>query len=379
MALLGQWMDELEAHSKPDSISVFVHYGGDISNDPRVIAEPDVVLTTYGLLTAAYKADGGSSIFHKVDWHRIVLDEAHTIKSWRTMSARAAFTLSVHCRWSLTGTPLQNNVQDLYSLMCFLHVEPWCNWAWWNELIQRPYENGDQRASKLIKAILRQLMLSRTKEIKDKEGRIFLLNGSIALSPCMEDLNFDHSLVAEIFRCGSKIPDADHLQQKNIHAEISFDGLLEFLNLLLLKEYRVMGNGLYFVKLRHDWRLLQWLLWDSGARHIGKCTGHKISGFEILKSQIGRKNQPTEFGTISPPNCVTEIIECHKPNGNCVLQSASIAFGHDLVREKGFPIDSQPSKACGNDTWQKNRVHWELVSQGLTHHFTRHGCSYSPE
>nr|GMD84570.1 protein RST1 isoform X1 [Ipomoea batatas] len=171
MALLGQWMDELEAHSKPDSISVFVHYGGDISNDPRVIAEPDVVLTTYGLLTAAYKADGGSSIFHKVDWHRIVLDEAHTIKSWRTMSARAAFTLSVHCRWSLTGTPLQNNVQDLYSLMCFLHVEPWCNWAWWNELIQRPYENGDQRASKLIKAILRQLMLSRTKEIKDKEGR----------------------------------------------------------------------------------------------------------------------------------------------------------------------------------------------------------------
>nr|GLL47603.1 protein RST1 isoform X4 [Ipomoea trifida] len=90
--------------------------------------------------------DGGSSIFHKVDWYRIVLDEAHTIKSWRTMSARAAFTLSVHCRWSLTGTPLQNNVHDLYSLLCFLHVEPWCNWAW-------------------------QLMLRRTNEIKDKEGR----------------------------------------------------------------------------------------------------------------------------------------------------------------------------------------------------------------
>nr|GLL47604.1 putative SWI/SNF-related matrix-associated actin-dependent regulator of chromatin subfamily A member 3-like 3 isoform X4 [Ipomoea trifida] len=43
MALLGQWKDGLEAHSKPDSISVF-------------FSEPDVVLTTYGLLTAAYKA-----------------------------------------------------------------------------------------------------------------------------------------------------------------------------------------------------------------------------------------------------------------------------------------------------------------------------------
>nr|GLL47480.1 putative SWI/SNF-related matrix-associated actin-dependent regulator of chromatin subfamily A member 3-like 3 isoform X1 [Ipomoea trifida] len=127
MALLGQWKDELEAHSKPDSISVCVHYGGDISNDPRVIAEPDVVLTTYGLLTAAYKA---------------------------------------------------NNVQDLYSLMCFLHVEPWCNWAWSNELIQRPYDlwEWDQRTLKLIKAILRQLMLRRTKEIKDKEGRLIAIS-----------------------------------------------------------------------------------------------------------------------------------------------------------------------------------------------------------
>ncbi|RAL38812.1 hypothetical protein DM860_013493 [Cuscuta australis] len=175
MALLGQWKDELLAHSKQDSISVFVYYGGTRSSDPRAIAEPDVVLTTYGILTAAYKSDVDNSIFHKVDWHRIVLDEAHTIKSWKTMGAKAAFTLSAYCRWCLTGTPLQNNVEDLYSLLCFLHVEPWCNWAWWNKLIHKPYENGDLRALKLIKAILRPLMLRRTKETKDKEGRPILV------------------------------------------------------------------------------------------------------------------------------------------------------------------------------------------------------------
>lgn len=48
--------DELITHSKPESISVSVHYGGERSNDPEVIAEPDVVLTTYGVLTAAYKS-----------------------------------------------------------------------------------------------------------------------------------------------------------------------------------------------------------------------------------------------------------------------------------------------------------------------------------
>ncbi|KAF7837509.1 DNA repair protein RAD5B [Senna tora] len=175
MALLSQWKDELETHSEPESISVFVHYGGDRTNDPEVIAEYDVVLTTYGLLTAAYKSDGEDSIYHRIDWHRVVLDEAHTIKASRTRTAQSAFALSSRCRWCLTGTPLQNNLEDVFSLLCFLHIEPWCNWQWWNKLIQKPYENGDPRGLKLVKAILRPLMLRRTKETKDKEGRPILV------------------------------------------------------------------------------------------------------------------------------------------------------------------------------------------------------------
>ncbi|KAA3454517.1 Helicase protein with RING/U-box domain [Gossypium australe] len=175
MALLSQWKDELETHSRPETISIFVHYGGDRTSDPRVISEHDVVLTTYGVLTAAYKSDAENSIYHRVDWYRVVLDEAHAIKSSKTLGARACFALSAHCRWCLTGTPLQNNLEDLYSLLCFLHVEPWCNWAWWKTKIQGPYENGNPTGLKWIKAILRLLMLRRTKETKDKEGRPILV------------------------------------------------------------------------------------------------------------------------------------------------------------------------------------------------------------
>ncbi|CAA7057378.1 unnamed protein product [Microthlaspi erraticum] len=174
MALLSQWKDELETHSKPETVSVLVYYGGDRTHDAKAIASHDVVLTTYGVLTSAYKQDMGNSIFHRIDWYRIVLDEAHTIKSWKTQGAKATFELSSHCRWCLTGTPLQNKLEDLYSLLCFLHVEPWCNWAWWSKLIQKPYENGDPRGLKLIKAILRPLMLRRTKETRDKEGSLIL-------------------------------------------------------------------------------------------------------------------------------------------------------------------------------------------------------------
>ncbi|KAL4191403.1 hypothetical protein AMTRI_Chr07g29730 [Amborella trichopoda] len=174
MALLGQWKDELEAHSELGSLSVFVLYGHDKTRDLNVILDHNVVLTTYGVLSSAYKSESEGSVFHRVEWFRVVLDEAHTIKSSSSQQALAAFALVSECRWCLTGTPLQNKLEDLYSLLCFLHVQRWCNWAWWHKLIQKPYENGDERGLKLVKAILRPLMLRRTKDSTDKDGRPIL-------------------------------------------------------------------------------------------------------------------------------------------------------------------------------------------------------------
>ena len=51
--------------------------------------------------------DGENSIYHRINWYRVVLDEAHTIKAYKTLAAQAAFSLSSHCRWCLTGTPIQ--------------------------------------------------------------------------------------------------------------------------------------------------------------------------------------------------------------------------------------------------------------------------------
>ncbi|KAL2230049.1 putative SWI/SNF-related matrix-associated actin-dependent regulator of chromatin subfamily A member 3-like 3 [Sesamum indicum] len=244
MALLGQWKDELETHSKPDSISVFVHYGGERANDPKVIAEPDVVLTTYGVLTSAYKNDSINSIFHQVEWYRVVLDEAHTIKSSKTQGAQAAFGLSSYCRWCLTGTPLQNNLEDLYSLLCFLHVEPWCNWAWWNKLIQRPYENGDKRGLKLVKAILRPLMLRRTKESKDKEGRPILVlpPTDIQVVEC-EQSEAEHDFYGALFKRSKVQFDQFVAQGKVLHNYANILELLLRLRQCCNHPFLVMSRG----------------------------------------------------------------------------------------------------------------------------------------
>lgn len=64
------------------------------------------------------------SILHSVCWWRVVLDEAHMIKSRSSQTSHAAFALTGIHRWALSGTPLQNRVGEFYSLIRFLRLDP---------------------------------------------------------------------------------------------------------------------------------------------------------------------------------------------------------------------------------------------------------------
>jgi Rad3-related DNA helicase len=65
----------------------------------------------------------------QIKWRRVILDEAHNIKDRRCNTAQAAFALRARYRWCLSGTPLQNRVNELYSLVrCapqVAYVAPW--------------------------------------------------------------------------------------------------------------------------------------------------------------------------------------------------------------------------------------------------------------
>ncbi|KAJ8568436.1 hypothetical protein K7X08_027969 [Anisodus acutangulus] len=177
MTLLGQWKAEIEAHSQPGVLSVYVYYGHTRSKDAKVLARSDVVLTTYGVLASEFSAENAedSGGLLSIRWFRVVLDEAHTIKSSKSQISNAAAALIADRRWCLTGTPIQNNLEDIYSLLRFLRVEPWGSWAWWNKLIQKPFEEGDERGLKLVQSILSLIMLRRTKSSTDREDRPILV------------------------------------------------------------------------------------------------------------------------------------------------------------------------------------------------------------
>ncbi|XP_044482430.1 DNA repair protein RAD5A isoform X2 [Mangifera indica] len=177
MTLLGQWKAEIETHAEPGSLSLYVHYGPGRQKDANILVESDVVITTYGILTSEYSLENieNNGGLHSVQWFRVVLDEAHIIKSSKSQISIAAAALVADCRWCLTGTPIQNNLADIYSLLRFLRLEPWGTWAWWYKLVQKPFEEGDERGLKLVQSILKPIMLRRTKSSTDRFGRPILV------------------------------------------------------------------------------------------------------------------------------------------------------------------------------------------------------------
>ena len=66
-----------------------------------------------------------TSSLHQIYWERIIIDEAHKIKARTTSTAKAVYALDSDYKWCLTGTPLQNRVGDLYSLVRYLQMEPY--------------------------------------------------------------------------------------------------------------------------------------------------------------------------------------------------------------------------------------------------------------
>ncbi|GAX83352.1 hypothetical protein CEUSTIGMA_g10777.t1 [Chlamydomonas eustigma] len=143
------------------------------------------------------------SILHLVKWRRIILDEAHNIKDRRCSTAKAVFKLDSKYKWALSGTPLQNRVTELYSLIRFLRLYPYSyyfcgkkgcgcssldfpfsqghrscencqhgpmsHFCWWNRFVANPikfngYQGKGRSAMLLLKnKIMPTILLRRTK------------------------------------------------------------------------------------------------------------------------------------------------------------------------------------------------------------------------
>lgn len=96
------------------------------------------------------------------------------IKEHTTIQARAACDLSASRRTALSGTPLQNSLNDLFSLVRFLRLEPFTDRSVWTQHIGALAKSGDPLGVSRLQLIMRHLALRRTKTSVDKDGKPIL-------------------------------------------------------------------------------------------------------------------------------------------------------------------------------------------------------------
>lgn len=92
-------------------------------NDIKRIKDHDVIITGYSRVWATDREQNYmKTIIHTTEWGRVVLDECHTIRNKKSKVFQGCFDLKAKYRWGLSGTPLQNKIDDLKSLFQFIHM-----------------------------------------------------------------------------------------------------------------------------------------------------------------------------------------------------------------------------------------------------------------
>lgn len=136
-----QWVSEIDSYTD-GTLKTLVMHGSNPKAKAKTVKDLkkfDVILMSYNSLESMYRKqekgfkrkDGlykEKSLMHVIEFHRVILDEAHCIKTRSTMTAKACFALKAHYRWCLSGTPLQNRIGEFFSLIRFLNIKPFASY-----------------------------------------------------------------------------------------------------------------------------------------------------------------------------------------------------------------------------------------------------------
>ena len=189
VALLRQWKQEIQQKIKTGrhALTVFTHHGGTKKRSFRDLQHYDIVITTFGSLASEMKKMEKYHLRKKHDpdtrpnqgercalldpdalWYRVILDEAQCIKNKSTQTAKGACMVNAKYRFCMTGTPMMNNIGELYSLIHFLRIKPYCVWDKFRFDFVTPLktEMEEQRAQSMrkLQVLCKGIMLRRTKK-----------------------------------------------------------------------------------------------------------------------------------------------------------------------------------------------------------------------
>lgn len=182
--LLTQWMEEIDKHAESSRIRRVLLYRSESQyhvRDPvSELGQHDVVITSYhevlrswpknspplGLFTPQAKADWWEKqcreklgLLHQVEWQRIVLDEAQAIKNYLSRTSEAVCQLKGRYRWAISGTPVQNKLEEFYAFFRFIGIPQTGSFPAFKKNFCK---KGSKLALQRLQSMLSRYMLRRT-------------------------------------------------------------------------------------------------------------------------------------------------------------------------------------------------------------------------
>ncbi len=158
-SVVGNWKREVERFAP--GLRVMVHHGGDRASGDEFLAaarEHDLVISTYGLVRRDVED------LARVSWSDIVLDEAQNIKNPQAKQAQAVRRLPAANRIALTGTPVENRLSELWSILQFLNPGFLGSQAGFRRDFGLPIERYQDRiAAQRLKGLVGPFILRRLK------------------------------------------------------------------------------------------------------------------------------------------------------------------------------------------------------------------------
>ena len=191
VALMKQWEREIQIKLKTgreNRLTTYILHGSNRQASWEHLKSFDVVLTTFGTLAneikrkegidmakrananwvARTKADQLPLLGDECKWYRVIIDEAQCIKNKNTKAALGACALQGLTRFCMSGTPMMNNVGELYSLIRFLRIKPYNSLERFNRdftnPLKRDSDGGKGKAMQQLQALLKAILLRRTKK-----------------------------------------------------------------------------------------------------------------------------------------------------------------------------------------------------------------------
>ncbi|QRN79697.1 MAG: DEAD/DEAH box helicase, partial [Nocardiopsis sp. BM-2018] len=162
-SVVRNWHDEA-ARFAPD-LRVLVHHGADRARGKAfrtAVEGADMVVTSYPILRS------DAAALQAIDWYAVVLDEAQQVKNPDTAQARAARQLRASVRLALTGTPIENRLDELWSIVEFLNPGYLGTRSAFRTRLARPIEReGDVHKTATLRRLVRPLVLRRLKSDRD--------------------------------------------------------------------------------------------------------------------------------------------------------------------------------------------------------------------